>query len=218
MRIGILGGTFDPIHIGHLRIAEEICDEMELEKVFLIPGAIPPHKDKSSIAPFDNRLAMAQMAVEESSHLSVLDLEGRRKGFSYSIETLKEIHQLFGPDLEVYFIIGIDAFMEIQTWKDYKQLFDFSNFIVLKRPGFPFEELEQYIVSLNISFKKGKDENSYISLSGHIITYKEIPLIDISSTNIRELVSAGKSISFLVPEKVRSYILKMRLYENYGKY
>ena len=113
MRLGILGGTFDPIHFGHLRIAEEVCEELQLEKVLLIPGALPPHKSRKFVTPFHDRLVMTRMATEGSAILEVLDLEGRRNGPSYSVQTLREIHKLYEYSVELFFIIGMDAFLEI---------------------------------------------------------------------------------------------------------
>ena len=153
MRLGILGGTFDPIHYGHLRIAEEICEKLELEKVFLIPGALPPHKDRKAVTPFHDRLIMTRMAAQGSPFLEPLDLEGHREGLSYSIETLREIHRLFKADLDLFFIIGMDAFQEITTWKEYKDLFNNTNFVVIKRPGFSVEELGPFVFSLGVGFK-----------------------------------------------------------------
>jgi nicotinate-nucleotide adenylyltransferase len=212
LRLGILGGTFDPIHFGHLRIAEEICEEMDLEKVLLIPGGLPPHKYKESITPFHDRLAMTRIAAQDSSLLEVLDLEGRRNGPSYSIETLREIHRLYKDNVDIFFIIGMDAFLEINTWKEYKNLFKESNFVVLKRPGFSFEELEPFIISMEVGFKRMSDSNTFATPSGNLLIYKEATLMDISSTRIREMVAAGRSIRFLLPEAVRVYIIEKSLY------
>jgi nicotinate-nucleotide adenylyltransferase len=212
LRLGILGGTFDPIHFGHLRIAEEICEEMDLEKVLLIPGGLPPHKYKESITPFHDRLAMTRIAAQDSSLLEVLDLEGRRNGPSYSIETLREIHRLYKDNVDIFFIIGMDAFLEINTWKEYKNLFKESNFVVLKRPGFSFEELEPFIISMEVGFKRMSDSNTFATPSGNLLIYKEATLMDISSTRIREMVAAGRSIRFLLPEAVRIYIIEKSLY------
>ena len=110
MKLGLLGGTFNPIHFGHLRLAEEIYEKLALEKVYLIPGSVPPHKDPRPITPFSDRLSMTRSAVDKTPSLGILDLEGRRSGFSYTIETLKDLHQQFHhPDPEFYFIIGMDA-------------------------------------------------------------------------------------------------------------
>lgn len=216
MRLGILGGTFDPIHFGHLRIAEEICEELELEKILLIPGALPPHKYRKSVTPFHDRLAMTRMAVKDSLLLEVLDLEGRRKGPSYSVETLREIHKLYKNNAEIFFIIGMDAFLEIKTWKEYKSLFDESNFVVLKRPGFSFEELAPFILSLEVGFSEVNGSNIFRTPSGNLLIYKEATLMDISSTRIREMVAAGRSVRFLLPEPVRTYIIEKGLYRING--
>ena len=216
MRLGILGGTFDPIHFGHLRIAEEICEELELEKILLIPGALPPHKYRKSVTPFHDRLAMTRMAVKDSFLLEVLDLEGRRKGPSYSVETLREIHRLYKNNAEIFFIIGMDAFLEIKTWKEYKNLFDESNFVVLKRPGFSFEELAPFTLSLEVGFSEMNDSNTFRTPSGNLLIYKEATLMDISSTRIREMVAAGRSVRFLLPEPVRTYIIEKGLYRING--
>jgi len=218
LKIGILGGTFDPIHLGHLRVAEEICEELEMEKVFLIPGALPPHKDMRPITEFHHRLAMARIAAKESTVLEVLDIEGRRRGFSYSIETLQEIHQSFKSSLELFFIIGMDAFQEITTWKEYKRLFDYAHFVVIKRPGIVSEKIEPFLFSLGIKAKKEGKRDTFVVQSGNLVIYKETTLMDISSTRIRELVATGQSIRFLVQESVRSYIIEKGLYRIYGNY
>ena len=202
MRLGILGGTFDPIHIGHLRTAEEIGQELDLEKVYLVPSASPPHKTEEPIAPFDHRLTMTRLAIVGSSLLDALDLEGRRSGPSYSIETLKELHAIFKPDPDLFFILGIDAFLEINTWKEYERLFDYAHFVIISRPGYRKEMIEPFLM------KSG--------LENKTLTIKETTLMDISSTNIRKMVQQGKSIRFLVPGAVRDYIAEKGLYGKNG--
>ena len=123
MNLGILGGTFDPIHFGHLRVAEEMGEELGLERVYLIPAALPPHKDEKPVTSFQHRMAMTRIAVEGSPVLEALDLEGRRQGRSYSIETLREFRQTIEGSFGLFFIIGLDAFLEIGTWKEYEALF-----------------------------------------------------------------------------------------------
>ncbi len=215
LRLGILGGTFDPIHLGHLRLAEEIGEELEIESVYLLPAALPPHKDRRPVTPFHHRLAMTRLAAEETPILEAQDLEGRRQGLSYSIETLKEFHKLFKANLELFFIIGMDAFLEIETWKEYERLFDYACFVVIKRPGAPSEELEPFLFTLNVGFKRGKGD-TFVTSSGNTLIYKEATLMDISSTQIRERVATGKSIRFLVPEVVRAYIMEKGLYRIHG--
>ena len=111
MRAGILGGTFDPVHLGHLRAAEEVGEALDLDKVYLIPAALPPHKEVIPVTPFDRRFEMLCLAVGDDPLLQPLDLEGRRLGISYSIDSLKELHALHTPDLDLFFIIGLDAFI-----------------------------------------------------------------------------------------------------------
>lgn len=212
MKLGILGGTFDPIHLGHLRVAEEIGEELELEKIYLIPAAVPPHKDRRPVTPFHHRLAMARLAADESPMLEALDLEGRRQGLSYSIETLREFHQIFTPSPALFFILGMDAFLEVKTWKEYERLFDYANFVVIKRPGSQSEELEPFLQSLGVGFGGSDREHTFTHPSGNVLIYREATLMDISSTQIRKLVAAEKTVRFLVPEPVRSYFMEKGLY------
>ncbi len=216
MRLGILGGTFDPIHFGHLRLAEEVGEELELEKIYLISAASPPHKNKRPVSPFRDRFAMTQKAAEASPLLEAMDLEGRRQGHSYSIDTLREFHRLFGPDLELYFIVGMDAFLEIETWKEYKRLFDYAHFVVINRPGVSDGALDTFLSSLGVDFMRQNDHNRFAAPSGNLLTYKKVTLMDISSTGIRDKVSKGKSIRFLVPEPVMAYIKTKGLYTAHG--
>jgi nicotinate-nucleotide adenylyltransferase len=216
LRLGILGGTFDPIHIGHLRMAEEVGEALMLEKVYLIPAASPPHKDRKPVAPFHHRLAMTRMAAAGSPLLEVLDMEGRRQGLSYSIETLREFHRIHQSDLELFFILGMDAFLEIETWKEYRRLFDYAHFVVIKRPGVESETLEPFLYSLGVGFERKGTEGSFVVPSGHELTYREATLMDISSTDIRERAAAGKSIRFLVVEPVKEYIMGKGLYRIHG--
>ena len=216
LRLGILGGTFDPIHLGHLRVAEEIGEELELERVYLIPAAVPPHKDIKPITSFHHRLAMTRLAAEESPILETLDLEGRRQGLSYSVETLRELHQIFESSPTLFFILGMDAFLEIRTWKECERLFDYAHFVVIMRPGSQSEELEPFLLSLNVGFNRADRECTFVHPSGTELIYKEATLMDISSTQIREMVATGKSIRFLVPESVRSYIMEKGLYRVHG--
>ena len=214
MKLGILGGTFDPIHMGHLRTAEETGQELGLEKVYLIPSASPPHKTREPIAPFKHRLAMAQLAVSGSSLLEVLDLEGKRPGLSYSIETLKEFHKIFSPDPELFFILGVDAFLEINTWKDYQELFNYAHFVIIERAGFQPQDLKAFLLSLGLEVKKAKQSDVFITQSRNTVALNTTTYIDISSTQIRKLVAGGRSIRFLLPESVRKYIEEKGLYKN----
>lgn len=216
MRIGILGGTFDPIHFGHLRLAEEVGEEIGLDRVHLIPAALPPHKDRKPVSPFQHRMAMTRIAVEGTPRLEALDLEGRRQGRSYSIETLREFRKLFQDNFELFFIIGMDAFLEIGTWKEYKKLFNYAHFLVIDRPGFQSEDLGPFVTSLDVGFEREEGGNKFVVPSGNHLIFKEATLMDISSTDIRNKVSEGKTIRFMLPERVREYIKEKRLYRIHG--
>jgi nicotinate-nucleotide adenylyltransferase len=211
LKLGILGGTFDPVHLGHLRLAEEVGEALNLEKLYLIPAASPPHKDGKALTPFHHRFEMIRLAIEGSSLLFAFDLEARRHGLSYSIETLKEFHRLYPADLELFFVLGTDAFFEIETWKDHQKLFDYAHFVVIQRPGTPVGRVESFLSSLGLAFGR-KDKDRFVGAKGREVIYMEPTFIDISSTEIREKVAKGKSIRFLVPESVRSYISKNGLY------
>jgi nicotinate-nucleotide adenylyltransferase len=215
LRLGILGGTFDPVHLGHLRLAEEVGEGFSLDKVYLLPAASPPHKGGKTVTPFHHRFEMAKLAVEGSPLLAAFDLEARRQGLSYSIETLKQFHRLYPSHLELYFILGTDAFQEIETWKNYQDLFDYAHFVVVQRPGTPEGKMEERLLSLGVSFRK-KGANRFVAPSGHEVICMEATLMDISSTRIREKAAAGKSIRYLVPESVRCYIFNNGLYRTYG--
>ena len=212
MKLGILGGTFDPIHLGHLRSAEEIGQHLALEKVYLIPSALPPHKTGTPITPFHHRLAMTRLGTDCSHLLQTMDLEGQRPGFSYSIETLQELTQVFGPEADLFFIVGMDAFLEIKTWRNYKHLFDYAHFVVLSRAGCRNHGLEAIFSDLDIKGSKMETENLFLAPSGKSTTLITSTLMEISSTNIRNMVKEDKSIHFLVPETVRAYIIEKGLY------
>ncbi len=214
MKIGILGGTFDPIHLGHLRIAEEAGQVLHLQKVCLIPSASPPHKTKHPVSPFHHRLAMARLGAAISPLLDVLDLEGQRPGFSYSIETLKKLNHIYRPEPDLYFIIGTDAFLEIETWKNYQNLFDYAHFAVVRRSGHKKKNLEPFLMRVRDDIQKAKAPRTYVSTSKKTIKIMNLTIMGISSTDIRQMVGKKQSIRFLVPETVREYISSKGLYNH----
>lgn len=210
--MGILGGTFNPIHYGHLRVAEEIGEDLGLEKVYLIPCGVPPHKSPHPLADFSYRMEMARRASTVSPLLEAWDIEGKRPGVSYSIETLRLFHSRFGTKLELFFIIGIDAFLEIKTWKEYQNLFHHASFVVINRPGYDTEEFFAFLDSLALGFAWSPEGACFRHPSGNILLRRDVTLLDISASRIREMVGEGKSIRFLVPEEVRKYIETVGLY------
>jgi nicotinate-nucleotide adenylyltransferase len=143
-----------------------------------------------------------------------LDLEGHRQGLSYSIETLREFRRLFKGNFEFFFIIGMDAFLEIGTWKEYKALFEYAHFLVIDRPGFQSRDLGPFLTSLEVGLER--DGNKFVAPSGNHLIFQEATLMDISSTDIRNRVAEGKTIRFMLPETVREYIMENRLYMIHG--
>ncbi len=216
-KLGILGGTFDPIHFGHLRTAEEVGQALDLEKIFLIPAASPPHKSNEPVTPFYHRLAMVRLGVEPSAILEALDLEGRRAGPSYSFDTLRQLKSQYGTTADIYFMVGSDAFLDIRTWKGYGELFDYAHFVLIPRPSYDIEALRDFIFGLGASLNQAGAEDVYTMSSGNRVIIYRSTLIAISATNIRRLAGSGRSIAFLVPEAVRNYIYEKGLYRVHGK-
>lgn len=212
MRVGILGGTFNPIHLGHLRAAEEIGEDLDLQKIYLIPAGIPPHKTPDPLADFSHRLEMVRLASAISPLLEAWDIEGKRPGLSYSIETLRLFHSSFRPQLGLFFIVGIDAFLEIQTWKKYPELFNYASFVVINRAGYDTQEFAGFLDSLHLGFVWDPEGKCFCHPSGNTLLQKETTVMDISASRIRQMVAERKSIRFLVPEAVREYIERVGLY------
>ncbi|HUU51178.1 MAG TPA: nicotinate-nucleotide adenylyltransferase [Nitrospinota bacterium] len=224
MRIGLIGGTFNPIHKGHLKVAGEIFDRFKLDSVIFIPSSQPPHKKIEKIAESFHRLCMVAIATLHNPNFMVSFNELMRKGHSYSIKTLEELKNRFGKKTEFYFTVGIDAFLEISTWKDVDLLFKNCHFIVNSRPGYEDNDIIDILSKTvqpkykNISFKllekKGNYKNIKVKNSKYSIFVVEIPALNISSTAIRKKISEGKSVSEFLPKGVEAYIKKNKLYIN----
>lgn len=220
-KIGIFGGTFNPIHRGHLQIAEEIRRCFSLDSIIFVPAGMPPHKTKGAIIDPIHRLRMVELAVASYAYFSVSPVEAKCKTISYSVETIKIFKKEFGEDVELYFIVGLDAFLEINTWKDVEELLTLCNFIVIQRPGYKFSDIKK----LNISLAKNIKEEDLLKLDMGEVERLSIPLTDcynlffaiikpceISATEIRKLLKEGREVKNLLPESVRLYIMKNKLY------
>lgn len=198
-KIGIMGGTFDPIHTGHLVTAEAVRIEYGLEKVLFIPAANPPHKQKSKVTPAMHRYIMTVMATYSNAHFYVSPIELERPGLSYTIDTLQKLIEQYGDKTEFYFITGADAVADLPTWYKIDQLLELVYFIAATRPG--------CICSLDDVIKK-------FGVKGRKkIQRLATPELEISSTDIRERVRQGRSIKYIVPESVENYISKEGLYQ-----
>ncbi|MBU0548495.1 MAG: nicotinate-nucleotide adenylyltransferase [Candidatus Omnitrophica bacterium] len=188
MKIGILGGTFNPVHIGHLILAEEAREKLGLDKIIFIPTALPPHKDNLNIAPAHKRLKMLKLAIRGNRHFAVSDVEIKRRGRSYTIDTLKELKRRYSRD-ELYFIIGSDLLKYLKEWKDLSEIIKMVKFVAATRPGYPLEQIPPYIKTLAIR------------------------AVDVSGFEVRECVKRNKSFRYLVPEAIFEHINKNKLYK-----
>jgi len=212
MNIGLMGGTFNPVHCAHLRIAEEARDLCRLDRVLFIPAGDPPHKPLAGEVSFARRCEMVRLAIAGNPAFELSDIEGQRGGKSYSIDTIGYFHTQRPAD-RLFFIIGSDSFFEIGLWYRYAEIFRLCSLIVVERPGRPVANpLEALPVAIRGEFSYTDAPGRLLHASGqsvHIL--KGIPL-DISSTAIRSLVAAGRSITNLVPTAVEAYIRSQRIY------
>jgi len=218
MKIGLFGGTFDPIHWGHLRSAEEVRESFRLDRILFIPASIPPFKKKAGASAAADRLEMARLATAGNSGFAVSDAEIARRGKSYAIDTLRHFAGRLRRTDALYFILGIDAFREIGSWKDFQELFFFSHFIATSRPQCrDLLALEDIPVAARKSFCYDSKAKSYRHRSGTRLYFIKLTDIAISASEIRSRVKAGKSIRYLVPSEVERYIKRRRLYRSAGR-
>jgi nicotinate-nucleotide adenylyltransferase len=211
LKLGIFGGTLNPMHFGHLRAAEEAREAFSLDKVVFVPAAIPPFK-KPEVEPPYHRMEMARIAIEGNPYFELSDIEVRRGGVSYSIDTVEELKKGL-PDAEVYFILGVDAFLDIDSWKDYRRFLSLCSFIIVTRPGYEKRSLADSLpLEVRGDFCYDSAKGCYVHSSGHCLQFLEVTLLDISSTEIRKRLKAGKSVKYLLPGKVEEYIKKHGLY------
>jgi nicotinate-nucleotide adenylyltransferase len=200
IRIGIMGGTFDPIHNGHLVLAEQIRTRFNLQKIYFIPVGNPPHKKNVTKSTKYDRLNMTKLAIESNKNFEISDIEIKKEEVSYTIDTVREIRNTVNAEDKLYFITGADAILLIDTWKDYKELFEIVTFIGATRPGISVEELQNKIDEVKTKH-------------GVKIESTKVPALAISSTDIRRRVEEGESIKYLLPESVESYIKENGIYK-----
>lgn len=217
-RAGLFGGTFDPVHMGHLRAAEEIREILSLDKVYFIPAALAPHKKTVNATPSSHRLEMLRLAVSDNPDFEICDYELRKDTPSYTVETLRHLKKV-NPDLEFYFIVGNELFRDIETWKEWRELFRLSNFAVITRPGYSEPGGEKLPLALENDFSYYKEiENVtfYRDKNSSLIAFSRITGLEVSSTEIRRCVKSGRSIKYLVPASVEEYILRNGIYATEG--
>jgi nicotinate-nucleotide adenylyltransferase len=212
MNIGIFGGTFNPVHNAHLRIAEESLDQFDLSTVIFVPAADPPHKPRRRQVPFAHRLAMVTLAIEGNPRFSVSGLEGERSGKSYSIDTLRTF-QARCPDDRLFFIMGSDSFAEIGTWHEYPAIFTAASLIVVGRPGSAGMPLESALpVAIADQFWYDVAAQRLTHRCGTTVSYLNGVPLAISSSSIRELLRRGRSVRYLMPDTVERYLKDHALY------
>ena len=220
MHFGLFGGTFNPIHSCHLRIAEQVQTELKLDQVTFIPTGDPPHKESTSLAPAFHRLAMVQLALQGYPTFSVSDVEVRSSGISYTIDTVLLLKQKYSSETEWTFIVGLDAFLDFPSWKQATQLLGQCHFVVCSRPGTHFNRIASTaglpVIPLP-DLTALDDAHSHrldIELpTGKHLTLLSLPPCHASASTIRNHLAQGQSVSPWLPAPVESYIMKHRLYQ-----
>ena len=197
-RIGILGGTFDPIHLGHLAIAEAARDRLDLDRVILIPAGRPWLKSDQMVSAPGHRLAMARLAIEDRPGLEMSPIEVDRPGPTYTVDTLAELREELGSGVELYLVLGMDSVRELHRWRDPERLFDLCTVVAVSRPD-------------SVDVSSDEIERSFTEARGRTRTIRG-PMLDISATDIRTRVADGQSISDCVPPPVERYIREHGLY------
>lgn len=198
-RIGVLGGTFDPIHIAHLAIAEEARTQLGLDKVVFVPAGLPPHKMDVHVSPAEHRLAMVKLAIADNPHFEVSRVDIDRFGPCYTVDTIALLRKEWEPDVEIYFIMGSDSLADILTWHKPDRLIRLCRIVAVGRPGYrvDMDELERCLPG-----------------ASQRILFINSPQLDVSSSEIQRRVRAGESIKYQVPEAVERYIYEHGLYRS----
>lgn len=198
-RLAIMGGTFDPIHMGHLVTAEEVRHEFNVDEVLFVPTGHPPHKSNINMTTCEHRYLMTVLATAANPYFKVSRIEIEREGVTYTIDTIKELKRIYGNEVQLYFITGADAVHKILSWKESAELLKICDFVAVTRPGYNKEELIEQVEELKIQYKTN-------------IHFLEVPALAISSSDIRRRLHEMKPIKYLVPQEVENYIKKHELY------
>jgi nicotinate-nucleotide adenylyltransferase len=213
-RIGVLGGTFDPVHNGHLAAAEAVRHGLALDAVLFIPAARPPHKKDYPLSSFTDRLAMLELALAGRPEFLVARIEAERSGPSYSVDTLRQLHELWDQEKRLFFILGLDAFMEIAGWKEFSELPRLAELVVLDRPGHRSERLGETIASFFPLYRLDSRQACWINpeSGGRIRPFPLEPMA-VSSTRVRQAAGRLEEVVAQVPLAVARYIREHHLYE-----
>jgi nicotinate-nucleotide adenylyltransferase len=209
--IGVLGGTFDPVHHGHLRLAEEAADALALERVLLIPAALPNLRAQPRTEA-RHRLEMARLAARDNPRLAVDARELARAGVSYTVDTLAELRSELGTERALYLILGADAFLRLPAWNRWRALFELAHIAVATRPGYPLQETLATAPELEQEWRARAAANAPRASACGAIVRVPIPLLEISATDLRARMSQGASVRYLLPAAVLDYIAAHCLY------
>ncbi len=218
MKLGIYGGAFNPVHYCHLRTAQDVSDMLFIDKILFVPSGKTPF-DKPDLAKAYHRHEMVKAAIRGSRHFEVSDIEVKRRGKSYTVDTIRTLRSIYrGCDL--FFILGIDAFLDLAGWKQPDILIDLADLVVISRPGFTFTDLSSSSYLKTVSAKTLRDLDSgkmdlfsFSISSRHSCHLCVVTALNISASHIRNLASSGKSIKYLLPDSVKSYIISNKLYK-----
>lgn len=208
--IGILGGTFDPVHFGHLRPALDVAEALKLEEVRLIPCGQPPHREQPYASGLQ-RLSMLRAAASCYAGFKVDDRELRREGPSYMVDTLASLKKDF-PDKNLCLILGLDAFLHLESWHQWQRLFELANIVVTHRPGWSMEQIKQQTELARLVNERTVPADTLATKQAGFITFLPVTQLDISSTQIRQQLKQGKRVSYLLPEKVEQLIVNQNIY------
>ena len=219
MKLGLLGGTFNPIHRCHLSIAAQVRTTLQLDQIIFIPTGDPPHKPGHELAPASARLHMVRLAIESTPEFAVSDIEVRRPGKSYSIDTIDALQNTHGVGTTLYFIIGLDAFLDLPTWRRADEVLSRCHFVVVRRPRTSFVALEsqRWLPAIprselnRLDATEGKLEVPVAN--GRSLVLLHLPPCDVSASDIRGRIRRGESVSALLPGRVESYIMGAKLYQ-----
>lgn len=209
--IGLLGGTFDPIHFGHLRMAEELAGWLDLDQVRFIPAAQPPHRSQPRTA-IHHRVEMTRLAIEANPKFMLDTREVDRKGMSFTVETLTSLRQELGTNDPLWLFMGADAFLGLNTWKNWSQLFDLANIAVAHRPGYRLAQTDALGDELREALHQHQVKDAAVNQASGQIILRPVTQLDISATAIRTAIREGKSPRYLLPEPVLDYIHTHHLY------
>ncbi|MEW5802624.1 MAG: nicotinate-nucleotide adenylyltransferase [bacterium] len=220
MRFALYGGTFNPVHFGHLTIAEEIRQRFSLDRIYFVPSALPPHKAPKQVASPLDRFLMVTLATVSNPSFFASSVEIDRGGKSYSIETVQYFQRHFGPEAQIYFLLGLDAFWEISTWKNFDELLASCKLIITSRPGLNLQDAVADLPKILLNRHQGlrfalcrmtQGATPFVEQEEDFF-FVEVPGIDISSTMVRNRALLGGSLRYLVPPSVEEYIKKHGLY------